>query len=121
LAARAPAPRACGTDDVTCASSHAASSALCSQLLNILNTNPGTIIDNSPRAICLGQGSNQCCVSWSKAVGAMLQGGLFSAANKVFNICLAGSAVSQSGLARNVILNGGCVTQCLSNRPTGCT
>lgn len=117
LAARAPVPCS-GTNDVTCSSSHTADSGICSQLINTLSSNSGNVIGNSPRAICLGQSGNQCCVSWSAAVGNMPQGDLFNAANKVFNTCF-GSTIS--GLARNVALNGGCVTECLSNRADGCS
>ncbi|KAK6981602.1 hypothetical protein R3P38DRAFT_3113786 [Favolaschia claudopus] len=112
-----PAAVACGTNDVTCSGGHKATSSICNQLINQLSANGGTVIGNSPRSICLGQGGNQCCVSWSAAVGNMPQGDLFNAANKVFHSCF-GTTIS--GLARNVELNGGCVTQCLSNRPTGC-
>ncbi|KAJ7456484.1 hypothetical protein FB451DRAFT_1276107 [Mycena latifolia] len=113
------AGRACsGTNDVTCSGSHKAEGGICQQLVNSLNSNSGTVIGDSPRSICLGQGGNECCVSWSAAVGAMPQGDLFTAANKIFQDCF-GSTIS--GLARNVNLNGGCVTECLSNRPTGCS
>ncbi|KAJ7456519.1 hypothetical protein FB451DRAFT_607293 [Mycena latifolia] len=117
LDARAPVPCS-GTNDVTCSGSHKADSGICNQLVNSLNSNSGTVIGDSPRSICLGQSGNQCCVSWSAAVGSMPQGDLFSAAKKVFSTCF-GSTIS--GLARNVNLNGGCVTECLSNRPTGCS
>ncbi|KAJ7609300.1 hypothetical protein B0H17DRAFT_888983, partial [Mycena rosella] len=106
-----------GTNDVTCSGSHTADIGVCTQLVNSLNT--GTIIGDSPRSICLGQNGNQCCVSWSAAVGSMPQSDLFSAANKILPACVSGSSVS--GLARNVNLNGGCVTGCLSNRATGCS
>jgi hypothetical protein len=46
------------------------------------------------------------------------QGDLFNAQNKVYRDCFGGTI---SGLARNVNLNGGCVTECLSNRPDGCS
>ncbi|KAJ7694408.1 hypothetical protein B0H17DRAFT_980823 [Mycena rosella] len=122
IAARAPAPRACtGATDVTCSGSHAASPTLCTQLIATVNANSGNIIGDAPRAVCLGQSSNQCCISWSDAVGPMLQGALAPAATKVFDVCFADSALLESGLDRDVILNGGCVTQCLSNRPGGCT
>ncbi|KAJ6626685.1 hypothetical protein B0H10DRAFT_1662841, partial [Mycena sp. CBHHK59/15] len=119
LAVRAPAPRACsGTNDITCSGSHTANSGICNQLINSLSTNSGTVIGDSPRAICLGQSGNECCVCWSAAVGNMPQGDLSNAASKIFNTCFA-SAIS--GLARNVNLNGGCVTECLSNRANGCS
>ncbi|KAJ7124594.1 hypothetical protein C8R43DRAFT_1147261 [Mycena crocata] len=117
LAARAPVPCS-GTNDVTCSGSHQADSNICSQLVNQLSSNSGHVVADSPRAICLGQGGNQCCVSWSGAVGNMPQGDLFNAANKIFNNCF-GSSIS--GVARNVALNGGCVTECLSNRADGCS
>ncbi|KAF8189437.1 hypothetical protein K438DRAFT_1593010 [Mycena galopus ATCC 62051] len=119
----APAPRSCAnTDVVTCSSSHAASSAVCSELLAIIAGNPNGVIGASPRAVCLGTSdATECCTSWSQDVGAMLQGELSAAATKVFNVCFAPSNTNESGLARNVALNGGCLTQCLSNRPSGCT
>ncbi|KAJ6473347.1 hypothetical protein C8R47DRAFT_1053805 [Mycena vitilis] len=115
--ARAPVPCS-GTNDVTCSGSHKADSNLCSQLVGGLNSNGGHVVGNSPRAICLGQGGNECCVSWSQAVGNMPQIDLYNAANKVFHTCI-GSTIS--GLARNVNLQGGCVTECLSNRANGCS
>ncbi|KAJ6503900.1 hypothetical protein C8R45DRAFT_818183 [Mycena sanguinolenta] len=119
----APAPRSCSaTDDVTCSNSHAASSAVCSELLSIVAANPVEVIGASPRAVCLGtSAATECCISWSQDVGAMLQSELLPAAQKVYNVCFATSNTNESGLARHVALNGGCLTQCLSNRPTGCT
>ncbi|KAJ7268160.1 hypothetical protein B0H12DRAFT_1045506 [Mycena haematopus] len=121
--APAPAPRSCSaTDDVTCSGSYAASAAVCSELLYIIATNPNGVIGASPRAVCLGSGgATECCTSWSENVGAMLQGELSAAADKIYNVCFAPSNTNESGLARNVALNGGCLTQCLSNRPGGCT
>lgn len=117
VAARALSARACGTNDVTCSGSNLASTNICSQLVNSLNT--GISIGNSPRSICLGQSNNQCCVSWSGAVGTMPESNLVNAANKIFATCW--SPTNGSGLARNVILNNICVTECLSNRPDGCS
>lgn len=117
VAARALSARACGTNDVTCSGSNLASTNICSQLVNSLNT--GISIGNSPRSICLGQSNNQCCVSWSGAVGTMPESNLVNAANKIFGTCW--SPTNGSGLARNVILNNICVTECLSNRPDGCS
>ncbi|KAJ7102402.1 hypothetical protein B0H15DRAFT_329458 [Mycena belliarum] len=114
---RAPVPCS-GNNDVTCSGSHQANSGICNQLVNQLNSNSGVVIGDSPRSICLGQSGNQCCVSWSAAVGSMPQGDLFNAAKKIFSTCFGDNI---SGLARNVNLNGGCVTECLSNRATGCS
>ncbi|KAJ7456537.1 hypothetical protein FB451DRAFT_1143166 [Mycena latifolia] len=120
LAARAPVPCS-GSNDVTCFNSNKAQSSICNQLINSLSSNSGTVIGASPRSICLGQGGNECCVSWSAAVGNMPQGDLYNAAKKVYSTCLSSSSTTISGLARNVNLNGGCVTECLSNRPNGCS
>ncbi|KAJ7065701.1 hypothetical protein C8F01DRAFT_1351701 [Mycena amicta] len=116
-AARELSAKACGTNDVACSTIAIASTPICSQLVNSLNT--GTSIANSPRSICLGQSNNQCCVSWSQAVGTMPESDLFNAARDTFGQCW--NADFGSGLARNVLLNGVCVTQCLSNRPNGCS
>ncbi|KAJ7823716.1 hypothetical protein B0H14DRAFT_2369991, partial [Mycena olivaceomarginata] len=119
LLERAPIPCS-GSNDVTCSDSHKADSNLpvCSQLLNNLSGNGGKSVSNAPLAICLGQQSDQCCVSWSAAVGTMPQIDLFNAANKVFHSCFDSTI---SGLARNVNLDGEYVTECLSNCPDGCS
>ncbi|KAJ6482350.1 hypothetical protein DFH09DRAFT_950213 [Mycena vulgaris] len=117
VTARSLSARACGTNDVTCSGSHLASTPICRQLLSTLNSSNN--IGNSPRSICIGQSNNQCCVSWSGAVGTMKESNLVNAANNIFDRCW--SATSGSGLARNVILNNICVTECLSNRPDGCS
>ncbi|KAJ6602887.1 hypothetical protein DFH09DRAFT_1301883 [Mycena vulgaris] len=116
VAERALAPRQCGSNDVTCFGNNLATTSVCQQLINSLSS--GTIIGNSPRAVCLGQSNNQCSTSWSAAVGSMPEVNLFNAAEKIFNPCF--SATFGSGLDGNVNLNGGCVTQWLSNRPNGC-
>ncbi|KAJ6523066.1 hypothetical protein B0H19DRAFT_1269185 [Mycena capillaripes] len=117
VASRVLSASACGSNDVTCSGSHLANTDICRQLVNSLNT--GTSIGNSPRSICLGQSNNQCCVSWSGAVGTMPESNLVNAANRIFGTCW--SPTNGSGLARSVILNNICVTECLSNRPDGCS
>ncbi|KAF8175969.1 hypothetical protein K438DRAFT_1979475 [Mycena galopus ATCC 62051] len=111
----AVAGRACGTNNVVCDTKNKADAALCAALIAQLDSS--TTIGNSPRSICLGQGGNQCCVSWSKAVGNMPESDLVNAARDIYNGCFSGSI---SGEANNVNLNGVCVTQCLSNRATEC-
>ncbi|KAJ7138825.1 hypothetical protein C8R46DRAFT_968979 [Mycena filopes] len=114
--ARAPA---CGSNIVQCsADSTVATASICQQLVNSLNGN-GNTIANSPRSVCLGQSGNQCCVSWSAPAGNIPAADLFNAANDVLGACTRSGKVS--GLARDVQLSGACVTQCLSNRPDGCT
>ncbi|KAJ7785026.1 hypothetical protein DFH07DRAFT_907688 [Mycena maculata] len=107
--------RACGSNNVVCDTNNKADASLCSALIGQLDSS--TTIANSPRSICLGQSGNECCVSWSKAVGNMPESDLVNAARDVYNGCFSGAI---SGEAKNVDLNGVCVTQCLSNRPTEC-
>ncbi|KAJ7177191.1 hypothetical protein C8R46DRAFT_889765 [Mycena filopes] len=114
--ARAPT---CGSNTVSCSNEHKATASICQDLVNNLRDNPNNNVGNSPRAICLGQSGNECCVGWSAPVGNMPQGDLFSAANAVFDGCTQETGVS--GVARDVELDGVCVTQCLSNRATGCS
>ncbi|KAJ7884176.1 hypothetical protein B0H14DRAFT_2339234 [Mycena olivaceomarginata] len=120
VAAPAAVPRACGTNNVLCAADNGATPAVCKDLITILSTNPTLVLNLTPAAICLSQTNGQTNNYWNANVGAMQQGTLFATANKVYNICLAPSALRQSGVALNAILNGVCVTHCLSNRPTGC-
>ncbi|EIN04158.1 hypothetical protein PUNSTDRAFT_55734 [Punctularia strigosozonata HHB-11173 SS5] len=108
--------RQCGSNDVTCSGSHQAIASVCSTLIGQV-CNSGGSVSASPRSLCLSSSGNQCCISWSANVGAFAEFDLCTAAQDVQNEC-AGNAVS--GVARNVNLNGGCVTQCLSNRATGC-
>ncbi|KAJ7610031.1 hypothetical protein DFH06DRAFT_1148268 [Mycena polygramma] len=117
VASGALSARACGTNDVTCSDDHVATTAICTDLIASLNDD--TSVKDSPRAICLKQGSDQCCVSWSSGVGAMVERNLFAPADAIKKQCW--SPTFGSGLARNVLLNGACVTVCLSNRPNGCS
>ncbi|KAJ7736474.1 hypothetical protein B0H16DRAFT_1326569 [Mycena metata] len=92
---------------------------ICQELVNNLAANPRNNVGDLPRAVCLGQSRNECCVSWSAGVGNIPQGDLSSAASQVLGGCTEGLVVS--GLARNVQLGGKCVTECLSNRVDGCS
>ncbi|KAJ7603051.1 hypothetical protein B0H17DRAFT_1097735 [Mycena rosella] len=62
---------------------------------------------------------NTCCTSWSRAVGRMPAAFSFEAAHKIRVACFS-VQFGGRGLARNVDLNGQCVTQCLSKRPDAC-
>ncbi|KAJ6467915.1 hypothetical protein C8R45DRAFT_838441 [Mycena sanguinolenta] len=108
--------RRCGSNSVTCSGSNKADSTICGNLLNELYDST-TVLANSPRAVCLGQSGNECCVSWSAAVGDLEQEDLWSAADKTYNACYSGTI---SGYADDVNLQGYCVRQCLSNRPNDC-
>ncbi|KAF8144969.1 hypothetical protein K438DRAFT_1735693 [Mycena galopus ATCC 62051] len=115
---RAVEKRQCGGNAVTCSGSHTADVNSCRQLISSLSSSAGSGLGTSPRSLCVTQSGNQCCVSWADAVSGLVQGDLVNAAVAVFNDC-AGSTVS--GLSRDTNLNGVCTTECLSNRPTGCT
>jgi len=108
----------CGTNTIKCSGSHAYDGDLCKQLFNSLQAN--LYMSSEPRAVCLGQGNDQCCISWSKtAKYSMRQKDILPSAQRVFSEC--GSSYYLSGQEWNVLLDGTCVSQCLSNRPSGCT
>jgi hypothetical protein len=111
--------RQCGSNDVICSGDHTAGVTSCEDLLADLQAHPGTPVNESPRSICRTTVNEQCCVSWANPVPGLVEFNLVSAASKILNFCGVNPRVS--GLARNVNLNGVCTTQCLSNRPNGCT
>ena len=91
--------------------------AACQSLIDSLYWDNGASVGPSPRSICLTLNS-RCCISWSKNVGQFPANYLWWAANAVEKTCARGLV---DGIQRNTNLNGGCVTQCLSNRPNGCS
>ena len=113
---QSPAPN-CGTNAVTCSSSHTANINTCASLISGIQDS-SALLASSPRALCLTQGGDQCCVSWSTDIGSVNESDLFSAAEAVFNECINDNL---SGLARDVSINGQCLTECVSNRATGCS
>ncbi|KAK1750060.1 hypothetical protein QBC47DRAFT_439153 [Echria macrotheca] len=108
----------CGSNKVECDNSHVPRAELCAILLNDLEEAYFDLRTN-PRSLCLSQGADRCCVSWSKTVNGLNGAHLHTAASQVFSTCVWYRA--KSGLTRDTNLNGVCVTQCLSNRPDGCT
>ncbi|RPB25476.1 hypothetical protein L211DRAFT_783095 [Terfezia boudieri ATCC MYA-4762] len=117
-----PAPltkKACGDNIVTCSGSRQASTISCRVLLNTLKSSGGNTVPRSPRAVCLSQSGNQCCTSWAKEMSNPLYfRNLAPAVEKIINNCAGGNV---SGLTRDTNLAGTCTTQCLSNRPNGCS
>ncbi|KAJ7680140.1 hypothetical protein B0H17DRAFT_1138749 [Mycena rosella] len=111
VAAPPLAPRECGSNDVTCASSDLANTSVCRTLIE--TSNGDTIIGEIQRAVCIAKSSNTCCTRWSRAVGRM------PAANKIRAACFS-PRFRGRGLAHNVNLNGQFVTRCLSKRPDAC-
>ncbi|KAH8895525.1 hypothetical protein GQ53DRAFT_762085 [Thozetella sp. PMI_491] len=66
-------------------------------------------ISDSPRAVSLGQGDDQCCVSWSKvATNSLQQKDVLPSAQRSFYQCGSGSRVS--GQEWNVLLGGRCLS-----------
>ena len=110
--------RACGTNNVQCFGSNIPNLASCQHLVSVLSASGGTVLGTSPRSVCLTLSGNQCCTSWADVAPGVTDGDLASAAEDVLAGCVENN---QSGVARNVNLNGICTTQCLSNRATGCT
>ncbi|KAH8885388.1 hypothetical protein GQ53DRAFT_878825 [Thozetella sp. PMI_491] len=107
----------CGANAIKCANNHVYDGNLCQQLFSALNTN--NYISASPRAVCYGQGDDACCISWSKYTALSLQAkNLLPSAQRTLSMC--GSMGGVSGQEWNVLLSGTCVSQCLSNRATGC-
>lgn len=111
--------RQCGANDVRCDGSNVPSSASCLALINYLRSNSGSRFGSQIRSFCYTSGNaGQCYASWNRNVpSGALYGNLQPAATAVRN-----QYVNQgrSGYALNVNLRGVCLTQCLSNRPTGC-
>jgi len=106
----------CGSNRIQCATSHAYDGPLCLKLFSTL-TNVDMPVE--PRSVCLGQGTDQCCISWSKTtIFSMEQKDVLPSAKRVYSEC--GPYYSKSGQEWNVLLDGTCVSQCLSNRPDGC-
>lgn len=108
--------RRCGSNQVQCNSAHSAYTTVCSALINSLRS---VGVSTAPRSICLSQSGNQCCISWANPAPGLVQTELYNAANKERNNCGGGGSVS--AIARDVNLHGVCTSQCLSNRPNGCT
>lgn len=111
--------RRCGADSIECDDNYIPSLAACDGLINYIRTISNQVLPNSPRDACLQQSGSRCCISWSKPVPGLRAGSLISGATPVRDQCVYVQA--SSGLMRDHSLNGVCLTQCLSNRPNGCS
>jgi hypothetical protein len=113
-------PRACGTNNVFCDTNHSADAQVCANLISTLSQFGSDSVPQSPRSICLiGNAGARCCVSWANAVPGLVKSNLVNAATAALNGCRTPNAVS--ALTRNTLLQSTCTTQCLSDRPNGCT
>jgi hypothetical protein len=121
LSPRGLPPAGCGTNTIKCSTGHPYEGALCASLIKVLNTE--VTVSQSPRAVCLGQASRSCCISWSAPIAnpqwnRLQQRDLIPSANRTLMSC--GGGYQRSGQEWNVNLRETCVSQCLSNRPDGC-
>ncbi len=107
----------CGSNRVSCFNSNKPALNTCRDLVNNVRGS-SQVLSNSPRSICLTRSGQQCCISWSKDIGRVRESDLHSAASKTMNQCI---PEGLSGKATDVNINNQCLTQCLSNRPNGCS
>ena len=99
-------------DSPVCSGSHQANTGDCYNLLSALS-NDLNEIPESPRNIRY----NDCYISWSK-VAHGVRAKLYSAGVDIYNTCNSNNRVS--GLKRNVNIQGTTLTECLSDRASGC-
>jgi len=106
----------CGTNDIKCSTDHIYYGPTCQTLFSTLDNN--NWLSSSPRAVCLGQGDSQCCISWSRETSSSIQQkNLLPSAKRTLAGC---GLYNRSGQEWNVNLGSTCLSQCLSNRPNGC-
>ena len=106
----------CGTNNIKCSSGHPYHGPTCNTLISLLGS---TYVLNGYQAVCLDLGVGQCCISWSKATRfPIMQKDLVPSAQRSLNTC---GLARMSGQEWNVRLGDTCLSQCLSDRPTGCT
>ncbi|GKT52492.1 uncharacterized protein ColSpa_12673 [Colletotrichum spaethianum] len=112
--------RRCGSNAVTCSGSHQGPASACAQLIvSIAGPRSGQSVPSSPRSFCLTGSGGNCCVSWANPLSNAYYSQLVPAAQKVNNQCQSGGWVS--GLSRDTLIGNTCTTQCLSDRPNGCS
>lgn len=113
--------RVCGTNDVECGRSYFAAEDHCNLLIGDIYDSDITL-PKSPRSICRADRCGVCCISWANPVVDAVRNELVDAAEKVFESCVSKRHNHYvSGLTRNTLIGRTCTTQCLSNRPNGCS
>lgn len=126
ISKRAPSPMAsqnnkrCGSNQVSCSNENEGSIPVCHTLISQVGGS-SFVIGESTRSLCLSVNSQgTCCISWGNNV-AFAENALVSGANAGLNACSNyKSAGYASAVARDVLVNGICIVQCLSNRAGGC-
>ncbi|KAH6855937.1 hypothetical protein B0I37DRAFT_338499 [Chaetomium sp. MPI-CAGE-AT-0009] len=113
LTSRSSAQGLQARDSPVCSGNHQAPTGDCYNLLAALS-NDLNEIPESPRNIRY----TNCYVSWSK-VAHGVRAELYNAGVDIYNTCNSNGRVS--GLKRNVNIQGTTLTQCLSDRPNGCS
>lgn len=113
------AARQCGVERVQCSTANLASVVECTDLIRDIGTS-GISIPPSPRSICLSRSGSRCCISWSRPVSKAIEADLRNAADRVVRQCVRPDG-TMSGLTRNTQIGTTCASQCLSNRPDGCS
>ena len=112
----------CGDNAVTCHGSHKATTESCLSLLKHLEVGgdmeKNKIDPEESRSVCAYTSSGKCCTSWTLPVFGAEMGYLHDAVLSIFNTCYSESGIS--GLSDHTIIGAGCLTQCLSDRETGC-
>jgi hypothetical protein len=107
----------CGSNQVICHDSNQVFDSYCYDVLSALQSQSNQQVPVSPRSFCV----NGCCVSWANDANGLLYGDLIPAAESVLANCVQSDSGYVSGLTRDTLLAGTCTTQCLSDRPQGCT
>lgn len=108
----------CGSNRIECNDSHQPKSGPCSSLREQIYLNRGNTLPATPRALCLSQGSDQCCVSWANLLHANTPWATLISANDALQFDCVNNG--KSGRALDVNLSDVCTTQCMSNRAEGC-
>ncbi|KAK4039415.1 hypothetical protein C8A01DRAFT_36625 [Parachaetomium inaequale] len=112
-----PLTRRCGSNTIHCSGSNVPALNTCQDLVARIRTS-SNVLNSSPRSICLSRSGRSCCISWATDIGAVHESDLWSAAKKTMDQCV---PEGNSGRATDVLINGRCLDQCLSDRATHCT
>ncbi|KAJ4306255.1 hypothetical protein N0V88_001053 [Collariella sp. IMI 366227] len=86
----------CGTNAITCYSSHIPAPNTCNDLLSQIRGST-RVLSSSPRSVCLRRNGRDCCVSWAADVGSVREGDLYNAAKKTADRCVAEGRSGKAG------------------------
>ena len=111
-----PLVKRCGSNQPLCGTAWVPAVSPCETLVGTVQGNPSFLLGN-PRSVCYESWGNKCCISWSANVGTIRQSDLHAAARGGLDHCVFNG---RSCRTTDVSLNDQCVSQCLSNRATGC-